>query len=140
LEELPRGGGAVCFPGYVSGDLKQKVYAGSRVVAFPSRGAEAFGLVLVEAMAAGRAVVASDLPVVRETVTEGRNGLIVPAENAAAWADAIQRLLSDAALRGQVEQANREDVARYNWRPIAGQYAELYHCVLAGSNAAKANA
>ncbi|MBM3889078.1 MAG: glycosyltransferase family 4 protein [Verrucomicrobia bacterium] len=132
-EELPRDGGAVCFPGYVSGDLKQKVYAGSRVVAFPSRGAEAFGLVLVEAMAAGRAVVASDLPAVRETVTEGRNGLIVPAEDPAAWADAIQKLLSDDALRGQMARTNREDVARYNWRSIAGQYADLYRRVLAES-------
>ncbi|MCX7825230.1 MAG: glycosyltransferase family 4 protein [Verrucomicrobiae bacterium] len=133
IEELPRGVGAVCFPGYVSGEIKRKIYAGARVVAFPSRGSEAFGLVLIEAMAAGRAVVASDLPAVQEIVTDGRNGLIVPAENVAAWADAIQKLLSDDALRGQMERANREDVTRYDWRPIAGQYAELYRRVLAKS-------
>jgi glycosyltransferase involved in cell wall biosynthesis len=139
LEDLPSGGGAVCFPGYVSGAPKQKLFAGCSVVAFPSRW-EAFGLVLLEAMVMGRAVIASDLPTVRQIVTDGRNGLIVPAENAAAWADAIQKLLSDTTLRRQMEQANRQDVARYNWRTIAGQYAELYRRVLAESNASKANA
>ena len=125
LEDLPRSGGAVCFLGYVTGALKQKVYAGCSVVAFSSRW-EAFGLVLLEAMVTGRAIIASDLPTVRQILTDGRNGLIVPAENPAAWADAIQKLLSDAALRSQMEQANREDVTPYDWRPIAGSWEKPF--------------
>ncbi|MFF7727014.1 glycosyltransferase family 4 protein [Streptomyces sp. NPDC008001] len=75
---------------------------------------------LFEYMAHGRAIVASDLPVLREVLTDGENCLLCPPGDVAAWAEAVGRLSADPALRRALgETARRELTTRYTWRARA---------------------
>jgi glycosyltransferase involved in cell wall biosynthesis len=81
-----------------------ELYAAADVVAVPSW-AEPFGLVVAEAMAAGRAVVGTDAGAIPELVLSDHTGLLVPPRDPAALAGAISRLLGDAALRTRMGEA-----------------------------------
>jgi len=74
---------------------------------------EGFGLVLLEAMAAGRPVVASAVGPIPEVVADGETGLLVPPEDPAALADAIVRVLLDADLAARLGGAGRRRVERF---------------------------
>ena len=87
---------------------------------------EGLGLVAVEAMGCGCAVVASDLPAVRDTVIDGRTGLMAKPADAADLADTIGRLLTDASLRQQLaEEGRRHALAHFNWKAVGASYAEI---------------
>lgn len=77
-------------------------------------------LKLFEYMAAGQAIVCSDLPVLREVLTDGINALLVPPDDVAAWAAALDRLRADPALRHRLgERARADFLARHTWRARA---------------------
>jgi glycosyltransferase involved in cell wall biosynthesis len=84
-------------------------YRAASIVVVPSR-VEPFGNVAVEAMAAGRAVVATDVGGLPEIVDDGRTGLLCPPDDAAALAAAITRLLDDSAFARRVAQAGAASV------------------------------
>lgn len=87
---------------------------GMDIFAFPSTsGAEAFGLAMLEAMACGVPVVASDLPGVRAVAKDA--GLIATVNNPDALADGLRRLLDDPATRHSFALAARDKALRYNW-------------------------
>src|SRR4030088_3131783 len=69
---------------------------------------EGFGLVLLEAMAAGRPIVASRVAPIPEVVLDGQTGLLVPAGDSLALAEALARLASDPALAARLGEAGRE--------------------------------
>lgn len=77
-----------------------------------NRDRDGIPVVLMEAMAAGRAVIAGDLPTIRELVYDGENGLLTPPDDAATLAAVIRRLAGDAPLRRMLGTAARETVAR----------------------------
>ncbi len=85
-----------------------ELLAGLDVVAIPSH-YEGSPLTLFEAMALGRAIVAADIPGISEVLEHGRNGLLVPARDAKALGQAIDRLGRDRALRERLGAAARED-------------------------------
>jgi glycosyltransferase involved in cell wall biosynthesis len=88
--------------------------------------AEGFGLVLIEAMAAGVPVVATQVPGIRDVVQNERTGLLVPAASPGDLARAITRIIQDGALREQlITCALREVQARYTWDVILPQYIRL---------------
>jgi glycosyltransferase involved in cell wall biosynthesis len=88
---------------------------------------EGFGMVVVEAMAAGVPVIASDVPACREVLDGGRCGLLVPVGDAPALADAIRPVLDDRALRMRLVQAASERVrSHYHVKRMAAGYAELF--------------
>ncbi len=95
------------FAGHI-GDIRT-VWAQSHLAVLPSR-REGLPKSLLEAAACGRAMVATDVPGCREIVRESINGLLVPADDAPALADAIERLSRDAALRRQFADAARRIV------------------------------
>lgn len=103
------------------------------VLAFPSvSGAEAFGLVALEAQACGVPVVASDLPGVRTVVERGRTGLLVPPRDVAALADALRRILRDPAERLRMGRGARMRVEeRYTPDRHVGRLLEIYQDVCA---------
>lgn len=76
-------------------------------------------LKLFEAMASGRAIVASDLPSIREVLTHEDNALLVPPGDPKALAGAIQRLLDDGALRARLATRAFEDAKGYSWEARA---------------------
>jgi glycosyltransferase involved in cell wall biosynthesis len=95
------------------------------LLVLPSQ-AEGFGLVLIEAMAAGIPIVATDVPGIRDVVQDGVNGLLVPPANPPALAAAIQRLREDPRLRDTlVRQAAAHVQHRFIWPVILPQYREV---------------
>lgn len=124
--------GAVCFPGFVAGQAKRAMFDRCLLVAFPSQpnAPESFGVVQIEAMAAGKALVASDIPATRAILTHGKNAELAPPADARLWAQAIRRVACDDDLRLRYEQANRVEAKRYDWPVIAAQYANVYRRIL----------
>jgi len=87
---------------------------------------EGFGLALVEGMAAGCAVVASDVPGMREIITNGVDGLLVPPGNPAALADALERLLRDDALAIRLgAEARKTAISKYGRETMNARYEQL---------------
>lgn len=85
--------------------------------------AEGFGLVLIEAMAAGVPVVATDAPGIRDVVRNGRTGLLVPVGAPNQLAAAIARVLNEPALRQQLVDLARDDVIhRFSWDSVLPRY------------------
>jgi len=119
--------GAVEFAGYVSppGEALRR----AEVVLVPSLG-ESFGNAAVEALLAQRPVVASGVQGLAEVIEDGRSGLLVPPGDAAALAEAVERLLADPELAGRLARHGREravalySLPRYR-RAIAEQVAEM---------------
>lgn len=96
------------------------------VLALPSVGAEAFGRVLIEAQASGVPVLGSRIGGIPEALAEGESGLLVPPGDAAAWEEAIARLVDDRLLRQRMSAAARPFViGRFDTRTIASQFGAI---------------
>lgn len=104
--------GAVAFLGHVSLAMLAAEYRNADVFCLPSR-QEGFGIVFLEAMAAGLPIVACQAAAVPEVVADGETGLLVPPLDPAALAAALARLADDAALRWRLGMAGRDRVAAY---------------------------
>ena len=105
-------------------------YQAADAFLFPSV-KEGFGLVVLEAMAAGVPVVASDIPVFREYLQHGRGALLVPAHDTGALADAMLRLAVDADLRSALAAAGPAVAGVYTWEGCAVQHMVVYDRVAA---------
>jgi glycosyltransferase involved in cell wall biosynthesis len=105
-------GPRVVFHGRI--DRPQTALSAIDLLVLPSE-AEGFGLVLIEAMAAGVPVVASDAPGIRDVVTHERDGLLVPVGDAEALSRAIERIATDATLRGQLIVNGRATARCYDY-------------------------
>lgn len=120
------------FIGAVSNQELPPWYQRAAILVFPSvvtsyGDQEGLGLVPIEALACGCAVVASDLPAVRDVIHHGETGLLVPAGDAAALAATLRSLLQDPALRRRLAAQGRAYVqAHFGWTEIAARYAELF--------------
>lgn len=120
----------VHFIGRVSDPELARYYASADVFCAPSIGFESFGIVLLEAMAAGVPVVASDILGYRTVLTQGSEGLLVPPEDSAALAAALVSLLSAPEVRARMGAAGRVTAKRYDWPVVAQQVAGYYGEVL----------
>ena len=116
----------VKFVGRVSLEDLPRYYKTCDVFCAPSTGFESFGIVLLEAMAAGKPIVATDIPGYRSIMEDGQEGLMVEPEDAHALAEAITALLGDAALRSEMGARGRRKAAGYDWPIIAGRILNLY--------------
>ena len=121
--------GRVHFPGRVDHDEALRLFAGCLFFVLPSR-LEPFGLVNLEAMAAGRAVVASRTGGVPEIVLHGQTGLLVPPDNVAALASTMGRVAASASLRQYLGDAGRERVKQFAWSAAVDRYFRVYESVL----------
>ncbi|QWC85287.1 glycosyltransferase family 4 protein [Nocardioidaceae bacterium] len=120
---------ACTFLGFVSDTEKADALATSQVYVAPHRGGESFGIVLVEAMAAGAAVVASDLAAFSRVLDGGRFGRLFTTGDVAACAEAVAAVLDDDSARRAYVEAAREGVRRYDWEQVASQVERVYETV-----------
>jgi phosphatidyl-myo-inositol alpha-mannosyltransferase len=120
------------FLGLVDDAGKAAAMRSADVYCAPNTGGESFGIVLVEAMAAGTPVVASDFDAFRRVLDDGEVGSLVPVGEAGALADALIEVLDNDMLRQRYVAAASEAVRRYDWSVVASQIMRVYETV-AGS-------
>lgn len=119
----------VQFLGQVSEEEKRRHLASSAVLVAPNLYGESFGIVLVEAMAAGCAVVASALPAFQHVL--GDTGMVVPPGESATLAIAVTRLLLDDELRERISAAQSQRVRLFDRARVLDQYLEAYETAIA---------
>jgi len=123
--------GRVHFPGYLDRPATVAYFHRSLFFVLPSR-YEPFGIVNLEAMAAGKAVVATNSGGVGEVVEHGSNGLLVPPGDIAALAEKMCTLLDNPALSARLGAKGRTRVEEYfSWSRIAGEYLDIYGRLMA---------
>ncbi len=126
--------GAVDFLGLVSDEDKAAMLATADVYVAPNLHGESFGIVLAEAMAAGAAVVASDLEAFRRVLGAGTVGRLFPVGHSSALARTLLDLLGDEAGRRALVAAAAAEVRRYDWATVAAQVLAVYETVAAGAD------
>jgi len=127
---LGLGRDAVRVLGPVSDPELERVYRAADVFAFPSV-KEGFGLVVLEALASGLPVVASDLDVLRAFLAHEESALLVPCGDGAALGSALLRAATDAALADRLRAGGRAVVARHSWDAAARAHEDAYRAFLA---------
>jgi phosphatidyl-myo-inositol alpha-mannosyltransferase len=116
----------VHFIGHVSAQDLVRYYQTSDVFCAPSTGQESFGIVLLEAMASGRAIVASRIPGYAEVLEDGAEGLLVEPKSSTALAAALIRLLGDADQRRAMGERGRAKASLYDWSRVAERVLDFY--------------
>ncbi len=118
------------FLGRVSDDEKAQLFKTADVYVSPATGGESFGIVLLEAMAAGTAVVCSDIHGYKGVVRRGREGLLVPPRKPKALAAALAQLLADDELRRQMGASGVERAEEFSWERVAAKVDDYYGFVI----------
>jgi phosphatidyl-myo-inositol alpha-mannosyltransferase len=121
----------VFFAGRVDDIDKARFYKTADIYVAPSTGQESFGIVLLEAMAAGCAVVASDIHGYKRVVQRNVSGLLVEPRDSDALADALERLIADPALRRGLGDAGARRAPEYDWTHVTGELVNVYQEVIA---------
>jgi phosphatidylinositol alpha-mannosyltransferase len=127
---LTRRLGGVEFLGRVSDDAKAQLYKSADVYVSPATGRESFGIVLLEAMAAGTAIVCSDIHGYKGVVRRGREGLLVPPRQPKALAAAIGQLLADDELRRRMGRQGAARAEDFSWERVAARVDDYYGFVI----------
>jgi phosphatidylinositol alpha-mannosyltransferase len=125
-----RGLQGVEFLGRVTDAEKAQLFRTVDVYASPATGGESFGIVLLEAMAAGAPIVASDIHGYKGVVRRDREGLLVPPHEPKELAKAIARLLGDADLRAEMSTAGRLRAEQFSWPRVAARVEDYYGFVI----------
>jgi phosphatidylinositol alpha-mannosyltransferase len=113
--------GGVEFLGRVSDTEKIQLFRTADVFCSPATGRESFGIVLLEAMAAGAPIVCSDIHGYKGVVKRDEQSLLVPPGEVQPLADALLRLLGDPGLRARMGQAGRERSVEFGWDRIGAR-------------------
>jgi glycosyltransferase involved in cell wall biosynthesis len=118
------------FPGRVDGDVKAALWRETDIFVFPGIQPEGLPLVILEAMAAGVPVIATDTGAVRDAVEPGEGGLIVAKGDAAALAAAIRRLAEDEGERARLGAGGRRRyLERYTEERACAQLVDFFDAV-----------
>lgn len=120
---------AVTFLGQVDDATRAELLASADLFVAPNTGGESFGIVVVEAMAAGAPVLASDLPAFRSVLEDGRLGSTYPSGDVQALANCVVDLLTDDSRRLGLRDAARVQVRRYDWSVVARDIVLVYETV-----------
>lgn len=116
--------------GYVTGKQIESLYEQADAFVMTSTH-ESFGQVLLEAMAKGLPIVASNIRGVRTVVEDGSAGLLVELEETA-FADAFHRIMTEDGLYQKLSRASLEGAARYSWDTTIKKYISIYDELLEG--------
>ncbi|MGB7447558.1 MAG: glycosyltransferase family 4 protein [Ornithinimicrobium sp.] len=128
--QLPAPVAARCeFTGALTQTEKVALLGRADVYVAPNTGGESFGIILIEAMAAGAPVVAADLPAFREVLQAGRFGELFPVEDATALGDTLTRLLRQPHRRAELAGLGPQRAMRYDWSRVGRQVVAVYDSV-----------
>jgi phosphatidylinositol alpha-mannosyltransferase len=117
--------------GRISDEERAARMRGCTVYCSPSVRGESFGMVLLEAMAAGCALVASDLDGHRNVATDGVDALLAPVGDAAALSKALRRVIDDDGLRAELVAGGRRRAEQLSMVHLAERYVAIYEQALA---------
>ncbi len=127
----------VVLTGPVSNEDRARYYKSADIYCSPATGNESFGLVLLEAMAAGRPIVASSIEGYSSVVTHGVDGLLSPPKDDAALAASIELLLEDPSLRERLAANASRTVDEYRWERVARRVLDYYESRMERAGAAQ---
>jgi phosphatidylinositol alpha-mannosyltransferase len=127
------------FLGLVSEEDKARALRSADVYVAPNTGGESFGIILLEAMAAGAPVVASDIEAFQRVLDEGRAGVHFRNEDAEDLATALIELLGDAHRRDELRAAGRVRAAQFDWATVARDVLAVYESVTPGGEKVEAD-
>ncbi len=120
------------FIGRISEEEKADFLHSIGVYVAPNTGGESFGIILAEALAAGAAVVASDIPAFEALLGEGRYGSLFASENPRALSKAIVDLLKDGAKRDRLKLDGKEYAQGFDWDAVAERIYDVYEMAMVG--------
>jgi phosphatidylinositol alpha-mannosyltransferase len=120
----------VVFTGHVPYDDLPRYYKTADVFCAPATGSESFGIILLEAMAVGKPIVASSIDGYARLVTPGAEGLLVPQRDEKMLAQALISLLSDEPLRQQMGDRGKLKAREYDWKHLAQKIESYYTSIL----------
>lgn len=124
--------GRIQMPGGVTGEAKERAFLNADIYVLPTH-VEAMSIGLLEAMSYGLACIATSVGGIPSVVKDGENGLLVPAKDSQALAEAIERLVGDGGLRRRLGEVGRRTIQqRFNWETRAQEYVDLYNAVISG--------
>jgi phosphatidyl-myo-inositol alpha-mannosyltransferase len=130
LSSLPEPArGNARFLGLISDDDKARALRSVDLYVAPHTGGESFGIVLIEAMAAGAPVIASDLPAFRRVLQDGAAGRLFMNEDSESLAAAAIDLLNDANERSALVAAGRRRVVDFDWETVVDDVLAVYDSV-----------
>jgi phosphatidylinositol alpha-mannosyltransferase len=122
--------GGVEFLGRVSDEERDALFKTADIYVSPATGRESFGIVLLEAMAAGTSIVCSDIHGYKGVVRRDRDALLVPPHEPKALASAIGRLVSDDELRSRMAASGLHRAREFSWERITGKVEDYYGFVI----------
>ena len=118
------------FLGRVTDAQKARLFKNAEVYMSPATGGESFGIVLLEAMAAGTPIVCSDIHGYKGVVRRDREALLVPPRNPKALAGAVASLLNDDEARAEMSRAGRERAEEFSWPRVTARVESYYNFVI----------
>ena len=124
---------SVTFLGLVDEQTRGELLASANLYVAPNTGGESFGIILVEAMAAGAPVLASDLAAFRRVLDDGQLGTLFRVGDGSALAENAVGLLDDDVRRGMLRKAASVAVRRYDWSVLVRDIVRVYETVSAGA-------
>jgi phosphatidylinositol alpha-mannosyltransferase len=124
-------GSRIEFLGYIKEDEKAKLLNSAAIACFPSLYGESFGIVLIEAMAAGSGVVLGGNNPGYISVLEARPKLLVNPKNASEFADRLGELLANNTLAKQLHEWQNKTVKQYDIEVVGPQILEVYNQAIA---------
>ncbi|HTH71346.1 MAG TPA: glycosyltransferase family 4 protein [Candidatus Saccharimonadales bacterium] len=120
----------VLFAGRVSETDKARFYKTADIFCAPSTGQESFGIVLLEAMAAGTAAIASDIHGYKKVIQRNLSGLLVEPRDVDALCSALERLVTEPALRNQLGERGSIRAREFDWSHVTDQLLAFYDKVI----------
>jgi phosphatidylinositol alpha-mannosyltransferase len=120
----------VIFVGFAPSDELPSYYRSADIFCAPATGGESFGIILLEAMACGKPVVATNIQGYASVLANGEEGLLVPPRDEKALAHALLSLLNDKNLRLKMGNKGRTKAEKYSWPNISRQVMDYYSSLI----------
>ena len=116
----------VVFVGHVNYDELPRYYKTADIFCSPAISRESFGIVLLEAMAMSKPIVASDIEGYASVMTSGEEGLLTPPKDVSGLSQSLMSLLTDHTLRLEMGGKGRITAAKYSWLRVSRQISDFY--------------